>query len=75
MGLSRARLAWLLAASHRPWAVSLWLCLVVAIAVPALMPLLGAVAAESALTQVLTRYGSLTVERSAAEVGAFSAFE
>jgi hypothetical protein len=73
--LSGTRLAWLQATSRRRWAVSLWLCLAVAFAVPALLPLIEAIGAESALTQTLDQNGSLTVQRRAGDVGAFSAFE
>ena len=65
--LSRARLAWVLATSRRRWAVSVWLCLIVALAAPALEPLLEVVAAQSAVAQVVTQHGSLIVEWSAAD--------
>src|SRR5438309_9227227 len=73
--LSRARLAWVLATSRRRWAVSVWLCLIVALAVPALEPLLEVVAAQSAVAQVVRQHGSLMVEWSAADAGTFSAIQ
>jgi len=74
-GLTRARLAWLQATSRRRWAVSLWLCLVIAIVVPAVLPFVGVVAAESALADTLARIGSLTVQQNVADADTFNAFE
>jgi hypothetical protein len=74
-GLTRARLAWLQATGRRRWAVSLWLCLAAALAVPALLPLIEVIAAESALADTIAQDGSLTVQQNVADVDAFSAFE
>src|SRR3989442_5866632 len=73
--LTRARLAWLQATNRRRWALSLWLCLTVAIAVPALLPLIEVVASESALAGTLSQNGSLTVQQDVADVDTFSALE
>jgi hypothetical protein len=74
-GLTNGRLAWLQATSRRRWALSLWLCLSVAFAVPALLPLTEVIAAESALADTLAQHGSLTVQQNVTGVDAFSAFE
>jgi hypothetical protein len=55
--------------------LSLWLCLSVAFAVPALLPLTEVIAAESALADTLAQHGSLTVQQNVSGVDAFSAFE
>src|ERR1700730_12651501 len=74
-GLTSGRLAWLQATSRRRWALSLWLCLSVAFALPALLPLTEVIAAESALADTLAQHGSLTVQQNVTGVDAFSAFE
>jgi hypothetical protein len=73
-GLTRRGLAWLQVARRPRWAASLWLCLAVAIAVPALLPLVGEMAAESALAGTLAAGRGLIVERNAADLAAFDSF-
>ena len=55
--------------------MSLWLTLAVAIALPALLPLIEVTAAESALADALAQNGSLTVGQNVADVDTFGAFE
>jgi hypothetical protein len=74
-GLSRARLAWLLATRRPGWAVALWLCLAGAIAMPALLPLIDAMAVRSGLAQTLARDGALTVEQNVSDLNTFNKFE
>jgi hypothetical protein len=74
-GLTSGRLAWVQATSRRRWALSLWLCLSVAFAVPALLPLTEVIAAESALADTLAHHGSFTVQQDVTGVDAFSAFD
>lgn len=74
-GLSRVKLAWLQATRRRGWAVALWLCLAGAIAMPALLPLIDAMAVRSGLAQTLTRSGALTVAQDVTDVTTFNAFK
>ena len=74
-GLTRAKLAWLLATRRPGWAVALWLCLAGAIAMPALLPLLDAMAVRSGLAQTLARDGALTVEQNVSDLNTFNKFE
>ena len=73
--LSRVKLAWLQATRRRGWAVALWLCLAGAIAMPALLPLIDAMAARSGLAQTLARSGALTVAQDVTDVNTFNAFK
>jgi hypothetical protein len=74
-GLSRSRLAWLQLTHRRGWAFALWLCLVAATAMPALLPLIGAMAVESQLVATLTDGGGLTVHEATPDVNAFAALK
>jgi hypothetical protein len=67
-------LAWLQVARRPRWAVSLWLCLAVAVAVPALLPLVGQMAAESALAGTLAGSRGFTVERQVPDLAAYDSF-
>lgn len=73
--LSRTKLAWLQATGRRGWAVAVWLCLSGAIAMPALLPLIDAVAVRSALAQTLAHDGSFSVEQNVADAASFNAFK
>lgn len=61
--LTWTRLAWVLAVRRPAWAVALWLCLAVVLALPALLPLIRAMAVEGGLATTLARSGQVTVER------------
>ena len=75
IGLSASSLAWLQATRRRGWAGVLWLCLVAAIALTGLLPLIDAMAVESGLAETLARDGGLTVRRDVGSVDALAAFE
>src|SRR5215470_6259745 len=74
-GLSRVKLAWLQATRRRGWAVALWLCLAGAIAMPALLPLIDAMAVRSGMAQTLAREGALTVEQNVSDLNTFNRFK
>jgi hypothetical protein len=67
-------LAWLQVARRPRWAASLWLCLAIAVAVPALLPLVGEMAAESALAGTLAAGRGFVVEREVADLAAYDSF-
>lgn len=75
MGLSRMRLAWLQVTHRRGWAAALWLCLVATVAMPAVLPLIAAMAVESQLADILASDGGLTVGQSTPGVDAFAALQ
>jgi hypothetical protein len=70
-GLSSRRLAWLQATQRRGPAVALWLCLAAAVALPALLLAVDAMAAESGLAQTLDLDGGFSVRQDAGDVDAF----
>ncbi len=75
-GLTWPRLVWLQATLHRRWATAGWLSLTVAIGLTVWLPLLGTMATESALAEVLTHDADLTVEQPAiADAEALGAFQ
>ena len=74
-GLTATSLAWLQATRRRGWAGVLWLCLVAAIALTGLLPLIDAMAVESGLAEVLTRDGEVSVQRDVDGVDALAALE
>jgi hypothetical protein len=74
-GLSRVKLAWLQATRRRGWAAALWLCLAGAIAMPALLPLIDAMAVRSGLVQTLAGSGALTVAQDVTDLNSFNAFK
>lgn len=74
-GLGRARLAWLQATHRRGPAAALCVCLLGAIALPALLPLVAAMAVETELSNRLTRDGGLTVRQSTTDVDALNALQ
>ena len=75
MGLTRMRLAWLQVSHRRGWAAALWLCLVATMAMPAVLPLIAAMAVESQLADTLASDGGLTVRQSAPSIDAFAALQ
>jgi hypothetical protein len=74
-GLSSRRLAWLQATHRRERAVGLWLCLAAAVALPALLLVVDAMAAESGLAQTLDLDGGVSVRQDVAGVDAFDSLE
>jgi hypothetical protein len=74
-GLGRARLAWLQATHRRRPALALAICLLAAIALPALLPLLAAMGVETELANTLARDGGVTVTQPVADVDAFANFQ
>jgi hypothetical protein len=75
LALTHARLAWLQATHRRGTALALGFCLAIAITLPSLLPLLDGFAAESALADVVSRDGALTVEEQVGNVDNFGGFQ
>ncbi|HSR23502.1 MAG TPA: hypothetical protein VLW53_08125, partial [Candidatus Eisenbacteria bacterium] len=71
-GLSRQRLAWLQATHRRGWAAGLWLSLAAAVALPALLLLVNAMAVESGLAETLATDGGFSVRQAVPSVDAFN---
>jgi hypothetical protein len=74
-GLSGRRLAWLQVTHRRGPALALWLCLAAAVALPALLLVVGAMAAESGLAQTLDQAGGFSVREDVAGVDAFDSLD
>jgi hypothetical protein len=72
-GLSRSRLAWRQATYRRGWAIALWVSLAAAVALPALLLLIDAMAVESGLAETLAADGGLSVRQDVPSVDAFNA--
>jgi hypothetical protein len=73
--LTSTRLAWLLATRRPAWALALWLCLAAVLAVPALLPLIGAMAVDGGLAASLARSGQVTVQRQVASAADLDGLE
>jgi len=73
--LTRGRLAWRQATHRGGWALALWLSLAAAIALPALLLLLNAMAVESGLAETLSADGGFSVRQTVPDVDAFNALD
>lgn len=72
-GLTRPQLAWRQATRRRGWAAALWATLAAAVALPAVLLLVDAMAVESGLAETLAADGGFSVRQDVPSVDAFNA--